>query len=71
MHNGRPLSPRTSEADQLDQIFRHLGTPNEAEFPGIVDLPDYKVGALKHVCVWSGHASLGKEKRFLQEPQWC
>ena len=46
MHNGRPLFPGTSDADQLEQIFRQLGTPDESEFPGIVDLPDYKVRAL-------------------------
>ena len=42
MHNGRPLFPGTSEADQLDLIFRLLGTPNEAVYPGISALPDYK-----------------------------
>jgi len=31
----------TSEADQLDRIFRLLGTPTLADYPGIVDLPDY------------------------------
>jgi hypothetical protein len=31
----------TSEADQLDRIFRHLGTPSEAVYPGIVELPEY------------------------------
>lgn len=43
MHNGRPLFPGTSDADQLEQIFRQLGTPDEVDFPGLVDLPDYKV----------------------------
>lgn len=41
MANGRPLFAGTSEADQLDRIFRLLGTPTIAEYPGIVDLPDY------------------------------
>lgn len=31
----------TSEADQLDRIFRLLGTPTLADFPGIVELPEY------------------------------
>ena len=63
MNSGRPLFPGTSDADQLDSIFRHLGTPDEIEFPGIVDLPEYKVSsasvslliilrALSFVCVY-------------------
>jgi cyclin-dependent kinase len=42
MANGRPLFAGTSEADQLDRIFRHLGTPNESNYPLIRDLPEYK-----------------------------
>jgi cyclin-dependent kinase len=42
MHTGRPLFPGANDADQLDHIFRLLGTPTETVFPGIVDLPDYK-----------------------------
>ena len=42
MHNGRPLFPGTSDADQLDLIFRTLGTPDEQLFPGMAQLPDYK-----------------------------
>lgn len=42
MHTGRPLFPGANDADQLDQIFRTLGTPSESSFPGIIDLPDYK-----------------------------
>lgn len=42
MANGRPLVAGTSEEDQLDRIFRLLGTPKPArDFPGIVDLPEY------------------------------
>lgn len=41
MANGRPLVAGTSEADQLDRIFRLLGTPTVQDYPGIVDLPDY------------------------------
>lgn len=37
----RPLVAGTSEADQLDRIFRLLGTPTIQEYPGIVDLPEY------------------------------
>jgi len=31
----------TSEADQLDRIFRLFGTPTPKDYPGIVELPDY------------------------------
>lgn len=41
MANGRPLVAGTSEADQLDRIFRLLGTPTVQDYPGIVELPDY------------------------------
>ncbi len=44
MHTGRALFSGSSEADQLDCIFKALGTPDESIFPGIVELPDYKVG---------------------------
>jgi len=42
MANGRPLFAGTSENDQLDRIFRLLGTPNEEIYPQIADLPEYK-----------------------------
>jgi len=42
MANGRPLFAGTSENDQLDRIFRNLGTPNTDVYPNIGDLPDYK-----------------------------
>jgi cyclin-dependent kinase len=41
MANGRPLVAGTSEADQLDRIFRLLGTPKLPDYPGIVDLPEF------------------------------
>lgn len=31
-----------SEIDQLFQIFRILGTPDEESWPGVCSLPDYK-----------------------------
>lgn len=40
-NNKRPLVAGTSEGDQLDRIFRLLGTPTQADYPGIVDLPEY------------------------------
>lgn len=41
MANGRPLFAGTSESDQLDKIFRLLGSPSVSDYPGIVDLPEY------------------------------
>ncbi|XP_069728337.1 cyclin-dependent kinase 3 [Phaenicophaeus curvirostris] len=36
------LFPGDSEIDQLFRIFRTLGTPTEATWPGVTQLPDYK-----------------------------
>jgi serine/threonine protein kinase len=38
----RPLFPGDSEIDELFRIFRLLGTPTEADWPGVSQLPDYK-----------------------------
>ncbi|XP_049624509.1 cyclin-dependent kinase 3 [Suncus etruscus] len=38
----QPLFLGDSEIDQLFQIFQILGTPNEAMWPGVTQLPDYK-----------------------------
>ncbi|XP_032312692.1 cyclin-dependent kinase 3 isoform X2 [Camelus ferus] len=38
----RALFPGDSEIDQLFRIFRTLGTPSEAIWPGVTQLPDYK-----------------------------
>eukprot|EP00744_Colponema_vietnamica_P020011 GILI01028384.1.p1 GENE.GILI01028384.1~~GILI01028384.1.p1 ORF type:complete len:394 (-),score=48.35 GILI01028384.1:95-1108(-) len=37
----RPLFPGDSEIDQLFRIFRNLGTPTEASWCGVTDLPDF------------------------------
>ncbi|KAI9355940.1 protein serine/threonine kinase [Zopfochytrium polystomum] len=42
MGSGRPLFPGSSIADQLVRIFKILGTPNEATWPRISELPDYQ-----------------------------
>lgn len=42
MVNGAPLFTGTSEKTQLDTIFRHLGTPTEATFPGVSQLPEWR-----------------------------
>ena len=38
----RPLFPGDSEIDQLFRIFRLLGTPTEASWPGVTAFPDYQ-----------------------------
>ena len=42
MCNRKPIFSGDSEIDQIFKIFRVLGTPNEAIWPDIVYLPDFK-----------------------------
>jgi len=42
MATGRPLFCGSSDQDQLVKIFKIMGTPTRAEWPGMVDLPEYK-----------------------------
>ena len=42
MSTGRPLFPGTVESNQLERIFRKLGTPTPEIYPKIVELPDYR-----------------------------
>lgn len=58
MANGRPLVAGTSEADQLDKIFRLLGTPTLQDYPGIVDLPEYSADLPPYSPPMGGLASL-------------
>ncbi|XP_010531633.1 PREDICTED: cyclin-dependent kinase G-2 isoform X2 [Tarenaya hassleriana] len=43
-----PLFNGKTELDQLDKIFRILGTPNETIWPGFSKLPGVKVNFVKH-----------------------
>jgi len=43
MASGRPLFPGSSVSDQLLRIFKILGTPTEHSWPGVSQLPDYRV----------------------------
>ncbi|KAK8512797.1 hypothetical protein V6N12_030213 [Hibiscus sabdariffa] len=43
-----PLFNGRTEFDQLDKIFRTLGTPNETIWPGFSKLPGVKVNFVKH-----------------------
>eukprot|EP01062_Namystynia_karyoxenos_P025409 TRINITY_DN1999_c1_g1_i3.p2 TRINITY_DN1999_c1_g1~~TRINITY_DN1999_c1_g1_i3.p2 ORF type:complete len:353 (+),score=117.74 TRINITY_DN1999_c1_g1_i3:99-1061(+) len=42
MVRSRPLFPGDSELDELFQIFRLLGTPDDASWPGVSALPDFQ-----------------------------
>lgn len=39
-----PATVELQEIDELYKIFQLLGTPSEAIWPGVSQLPDYKVG---------------------------
>ena len=58
MANGRPLVAGTSEGDQLDRIFRLLGTPTQAEYPGIVELPEFHPNLPRYPPPHNGFAGL-------------
>ncbi|CAO3597709.1 unnamed protein product [Absidia cylindrospora] len=42
MYTGRPLFPGTTNEDQLQKIFRMMGTPTEQTWPNVSQLPEYK-----------------------------
>jgi len=42
MYTGRPLFPGTTNDDELQRIFRLMGTPSEHTWPGISRFPEYK-----------------------------
>jgi len=44
MLTGKPLFPGTSNEDQLQRIFKLMGTPTEHNWPGISTLPNYNAG---------------------------
>ncbi|KAK9378381.1 kinase-like domain-containing protein [Kockiozyma suomiensis] len=42
MYTGRPLFPGTTNEDQLQRIFRLMGTPSEQTWPNVTQLPNYR-----------------------------
>jgi non-specific serine/threonine protein kinase len=42
IYTGRPLFPGTTNEDQLQKIFRLMGTPSEHSWPGISQFSEYK-----------------------------
>ncbi|KJK74879.1 hypothetical protein H634G_09923 [Metarhizium anisopliae BRIP 53293] len=49
MLTSHPLFPGITAEDQLQKIFRILGTPSEATWPGISRFPEYKPNNFMHV----------------------
>lgn len=47
MATGRPLFPGNSVEDQIARIYKVLGTPTEAIWPGHTTLPNYKPSSLE------------------------
>jgi cyclin-dependent kinase len=43
MLNLKPLFPGSSEQDQLKKIFKIMGTPDPDKWPGLSELPEWKV----------------------------
>lgn len=42
MISGRPLFPGNNASDEITKIFKILGTPTPATWPGLETLPEYK-----------------------------
>uniref|UniRef100_T1IJC7 cyclin-dependent kinase n=1 Tax=Strigamia maritima TaxID=126957 RepID=T1IJC7_STRMM len=45
----KPLFPGTSERDQLNRVYKDLGTPNDTIWPGFSDLPLVKKMSFAHI----------------------
>ncbi|CAJ0600943.1 unnamed protein product [Cylicocyclus nassatus] len=61
MATKKPLFQGDSEIDELFRLFRILGTPTEAEWPGVSQLPDYKPTFPK----WRGNSLTEKVASFM------
>ncbi|EDQ89516.1 uncharacterized protein MONBRDRAFT_32324 [Monosiga brevicollis MX1] len=46
MISGRPMFPGATNADQLELIFKTLGSPSESTWPGVMALPEAKSNEL-------------------------
>ncbi|VDN15554.1 unnamed protein product, partial [Dibothriocephalus latus] len=57
----RPLFPGKGEVDELNMIFRDLGTPNERIWPGVTQLPGMKR------CVFTEYAYNQLRRRFTEK----
>ncbi len=45
LYNMKPLFPGSKDEDQLDRIFRVMGTPDPKAWPELENLPQYKAGS--------------------------
>ncbi|CDH50777.1 cyclin-dependent protein kinase [Lichtheimia corymbifera JMRC:FSU:9682] len=52
MYTGRPLFPGTTNEDQLQKIFRMMGTPTEQTWPGVSQLPEYNNSKNNHQIIY-------------------
>ncbi|RDX94681.1 Cyclin-dependent kinase G-2, partial [Mucuna pruriens] len=66
----QPLFNGKTEFDQLDKIFRILGTPNETIWPGFTELPRVKVNFVKNQLPTLGGSGLAIWP-FLNVPFRC
>ena len=73
MYTGRPLFPGTTNEDQLQKIFRLMGTPSERSWPGISQFPEYKPNThnyftqdLRHILPQVDQVGLDLLQRMLQ-----
>ncbi|KAI8586946.1 kinase-like domain-containing protein [Geranomyces variabilis] len=48
MFSGKPLFPGKTNEDQLQKIFKLLGTPNEQIWPRMSDLPEFRADWPRH-----------------------
>lgn len=55
MVNGEPLFRGQTEHQQLDIIFSRLGTPSEAIYPGVSELPEWRPDFVQHPAPESLH----------------
>jgi cyclin-dependent kinase len=46
MASGKPLFPGKNNNDQLLQIFKVLGTPNDKDWPSVKELPEWRVSII-------------------------
>ncbi|TNN11415.1 Cyclin-dependent-like kinase 5 isoform 2 [Schistosoma japonicum] len=52
---GRPLFPGYDVEDQLQRIFKLLGTPTESTWPSVVELPDYEPFTVMYPRIMNWH----------------
>jgi serine/threonine protein kinase len=77
MYTGRPLFPGTTNEDQLQKIFRMMGTPTEQTWPNVSQLPEFKPNqqyyppqTIYHILPTIDHLGLDLLNRMLQyQPQ--